>query len=25
VFYAERIPWFEVADDLPRHRTTSRE
>lgn len=19
VFYAERIPWFEIADDLPRH------
>lgn len=19
VFYSERLPWFEVADDLPRH------
>lgn len=25
VFYAERIPWFEIADDLPRHRATSQE
>ncbi len=25
VFYAERTPWFEIADDLPRHRRTSKD
>lgn len=24
VFYSERIEWFEIADDLPRHARTSR-
>lgn len=23
VFYAERVRWFEIADDLPRHESTS--
>ena len=24
VFYKERVPWFEISDDLPRHQRTSK-